>query len=160
TIQGSAATTLGSEDFRNLFDISHMRIVGYRRNTDFETTQLLYENELNAEQGKWSILAGPADLKFGAHGINASPTYVDQYEEIQTSNATVGFSKIGNNWHIKPSVYWRRNQDEYLLVRGQPEVYRNLHTTHTAGAEIQSGYSSHLGLTGMGIEFRALGIQS
>src|SRR5690606_40694628 len=59
-------------------------------------------------------------------GFYASPTYVDQYEEIQTSNAQVGFSKIGNRWHIKPSVYWRRNQDEYLLVREQPEVYRNL----------------------------------
>ena len=160
TINGSAATTLGAENFRNLFNISHIRSDGYRHNTDFKTTQLFYQNEWNTEQGKWSILAGHADRKFGANGFYASPTYIDQYEEIQTSNANVGFSKIGNNWHIKPTVYWRRNQDEYLLVRGQPEVYRNLHTTNTAGAEIQSGYNSDFGLTGMGIEFRALGIQS
>ncbi len=160
TIQGSAASTIGSENFRQLFNISHIRSDGYRHNTDFKTTELFYQNEWNTEQGKWSLLAGHADRKFGANGFYASPTYIDQYEEIQTSNANLSFSKLGNNWHLKPTISWRRNQDEYLLVRGQPEVYRNLHTTNTLSAEVQSGYSSSWGLTGLGVEFRALGIQS
>ncbi len=160
TIRGSAATTFGQEKFRQMFNISHIRSDGYRYNTDLKTTQLFYQNEWNTDYGKWEVLAGHADRKFGANGFYASPTYIDQYEEIETSNAHVGFSKIGNQWHIKPTVYWRRNQDEYLLVRGQPEVYRNLHTTNTLGAEVQSGYSSRLGLTGIGLEFRSLEIES
>ncbi len=160
TIHGSASTTLGTEEFRHLLNLSHIRSDGYRYNTDFKTTQLFYQNEWNTDHGKWSLLAGHTDRKFGANGFYASPTYVDQYEEIQTTNAVVGYSKVGNHWHIKPSLYWRRNQDEYLLVRGQPEVYRNLHKTHTLGAEIQSGYHSSWGLTGVGVELRALGIQS
>lgn len=160
TFQGSAAVSLGAEDFNQVMNVSHIRSDGFRHNTDFKTTQLFYQNEWNTDQGKWSVLAGHADRKFGANGFYASPTYVDQYEEIQTSNAQVGFSKIGNRWHIKPSVYWRRNQDEYLLVREQPEVYRNLHITNTMGAEVNSGWASRAGLTGLGLEFRAIGIQS
>ncbi len=160
TVQGSAATTLGSDDFRQLFNASHMRSDGYRHNTDFKTTELFYQNEWNTDMGKWSMLAGHADRKFGANGFYASPSYVDQYEEIQTSTANIQYAKVGNKWHIKPSVYWRRNQDKYLLVRGKPEVYQNLHVTNTIGAEIQSGYQSDFGLTGIGIEFRSLGIES
>lgn len=160
TIQGSAATTIGTDEFRQLFNISHVRSDGYRHNTDFKTTQLFYQNEWDTDLGKWSLLAGHVDRKFGANGFYASPTYVDQYEEIQTSNVHVGFSKVGNRWHIKPTIYWRRNQDEYLLVRGQPEVYRNLHITNTVGAEFNSGFQSDFGLTGLGLELRALGIES
>jgi len=160
TVQGSASTTLGNDDFRQLFNASHTRSDGYRHNTDFKTTQLFYQNEWITEEGKWSVLAGHADRKFGANGFYASPTYVDQYEEVQTSTANVQYSKIGNRWHFKPSLYWRRNQDEYLLVRGKPEVYRNLHVTNTMGAEVNGGYQSDFGLTGLGLEFRALGIQS
>lgn len=160
TVQGSAATSLGSEDFRHLFNASHLRSDGYRYNTDFKTTQLFYQNEWNTNQGKWEVIAGHADRKFGANGFYASPTYTDQYEAIQTSTANVQYAKVGQRWHIKPSVYWRRNQDEYLLVRNEPEVYRNLHITNTLGAEVQSGYQSGLGTTGVGMEFRALGIQS
>lgn len=160
TLHGSAATTLGNDDFRQLFNASHIRSDGFRHNTDFKTTQLFYQNEWNTDKGKWSVVAGHADRKFGANGFYASPTYVDQYEEIQTTTTNVQYAKIGNRWHIKPSIYWRRNQDEYLLVRGKPEVYRNLHVTNTLGAEIQSGYQSDLGLTGVGVEFRALGITS
>src|SRR5690606_22511460 len=134
---------------RQLFNASHIRSDGYRHNTDFNTTQLFYQNEWNTDYGKWSALAGHVDRKFGANGFYASPTYVDQYEEIQTTMANVQYAKIGNKWHLKPSVYWRRNQDEYLLVKGKPELYYNLHSTNTMGAEIQSGYQSGLGFTGL-----------
>ncbi len=160
TMHGSMATSFGSEEFSQLFNASHIRSDGYRHNTDFNTTQLFYQNEWNTDQGNWSVLAGHVDRKFGANGFYASPTYQEQYEEIQTSMANVQYAKIGNKWHIKPSVYWRRNQDEYLLVKGKPELYHNIHSTNTLGAEIQSGYQSELGLTGVGMEFRALDIQS
>lgn len=160
TMHGSAETSIGSKDFRQLFNASHIRSDGYRHNTDFNTTQLFYQNEWNTDYGKWSALAGHVDRKFGANGFYASPTYVDQYEEIQTTMANVQYAKIGNKLHLKPSVYWRRNQDEYLLVKGKPELYYNLHSTNTMGAEIQSGYQSELGLTGLGMEFRTLDIQS
>lgn len=160
TIQGSAATSLGSDDFRQLFNASHIRSDGYRHNTDLKTTELFYQNEWKTTMGKWSVLAGHADRKFGANGFYASPSYVDQYEEIKTSTANIQYAKVGNRWHIKPSVYWRRNEDKYLLVRGKPEDYLNLHVTNTLGAEIQSGYQSDFGLTGLGLEFRSLGIES
>jgi len=160
TIHGSVATSLRSEEFRQLFNASHIRSDGYRHNTDFNTTQLFYQNEWNTDHGNWSLLAGHVDRKFGANGFYASPSYEEQYEEIQTSVANVQYAKIGNKWHIKPSVYWRRNQDEYILVKDKPELYHNLHSTNTLGAEIQSGYQSKLGLTGVGMEFRALDIQS
>lgn len=160
TVQGSAATTVGSGDFRQLFNASHMRSDGYRHNTDFKTTELFYQNEWNSDLGKWSVLAGHADRKFGANGFYASPAHVDQYEEIQTSTANIQYAKVGNKWHVKPSVYWRRNQDKYLLVRDKPEEYLNLHVTNTLGMEVQSGYQTDFGLTGLGVEVRSLGIES
>lgn len=160
TIKGTAATTVGSDHFRHLFNASHIRSDGYRHNTDFKTTELFYQNEWHTGEGKWSVLAGHADRKFGANGFYASPTYVDQYEEIQTSTANVQYAILKNRWHFKPSVNWRRNQDEYLLVRGKPEIYKNRHITNTIGAEIQSGYQSDFGLTGLGVEYRSLGIES
>ena len=31
---------------------------------------------------------------------------------------------------VKPKLYWRRNQDEYIYIRDNPEIYRNLHISN------------------------------
>ena len=127
---------------------------GYRYNTDYSSNNYFYQSELPAKNGKYELILGLADREFGANGFYASPDYTEQYEEVRTSMASISFETKLNNFEIKPRVYWRRNRDKYLFVRDNPNAYQNLHKTNTMGAEINASYSSALGTTGFGIEYR------
>ena len=42
---------------------------------------------------------------------------------------------------METKIYWRRNQDLYLLVRNTPLTYRNLHITNKVAAELNGSVS-------------------
>jgi iron complex outermembrane receptor protein len=60
-----------------------------------------------------------------------------------------GYQKGNFTW--KPKV-WRRNQDEYVFIRKNPSIYRNLHISNKIAAELNGSYTSNIGVTGFGIE--------
>ncbi|WP_369427724.1 TonB-dependent receptor [Membranihabitans maritimus] len=161
TVQGDLGVSLHHGNaFKQMLNVSHLRSDGYRYNTDVGISNAFYQNNWKVNNGQFSTMAGFSKRKFGANGFYASPDYKDQYEDVETSIVSLAYKWFGDKWHIKPSVYWRRNQDEYLLIRHQPEVYRNLHFGNTLGAEIQSGYESSLGTTGFGLEYRKVYLKS
>ena len=45
---------------------------------------------------------------------------------------------------ITPRVYWKRGQDEYVYIRDNPSVYRNLHITNKVGVETNASYTSNI----------------
>jgi len=101
-----------------------------------------------------------SERKFGANGFYASPAAINQYEETQTSLIGVSTELKKEKLTLKPSLYWRRNQDEYIYVRQDPSVYRNLHQTNKVGAEINAQYSSDIGVTGFGIDMAQVYLSS
>lgn len=125
---------------------------GYRFNTDYDNQNYFLKSIFNTQKQPIEMIASFSERKFGANGFYASPSAVNQYEETQTSlvGLTTRFSK--NNWKLTPRVYWRRNQDEYVFVRQDPSIYRNLHQTNKIGAEVNASYASNIGITGFGVD--------
>jgi iron complex outermembrane receptor protein len=125
---------------------------GYRYNTDFDNQNFVLKSTFNKNKLPISMLLSLSDRSFGANGFYASPAAINQYEVTKAS--LVGFSTVikNGNFTWKPKVYWRRNQDEYIYVRSNPSIYRNLHISNKIAAELNGSYTSNLGITGFGIE--------
>ncbi len=134
---------------------------GYRYNTDFKHQNYVLRSTFNNQHTPIKMVATFANRDFGANGFYASPTDAEQYEETQSS--LIGFSSVipsKTNLIIKPRVYWKRGQDEYIFIRDNPSIYRNLHITHKLGAEFNGSFSHNIGITGFGIEAARISIQS
>lgn len=124
---------------------------GYRYNTDFQNQNYFLKSSFNTKTTPIDVIATFSERKFGGnqfYAINAK----EQYEETQSS--LVGISTIIKRGDLKisPQLYWKRNQDMYLYIRNNPSVYRNLHISNKVGIQINSSYSSSIGVTGFGID--------
>ena len=133
---------------------------GYRYNTDFTNEQFFLKGEFNKDKTPIDFIATFSERKFGANGFYALPTYADQYEETQGSLLAFSSRINKGNWLLKPRVYWRRGQDEYIFVRSNPSIYRNLHITHKVGAALDASNSNALGTTGLGVDVARVSIAS
>ncbi len=151
---GNASLSLPLGKYKQFVSLSRDASDGYRHNTDYGINNVFYQSELPTNTGKYEMVFGYVDRKFGANGFYASPAYTEQYEEVKTSVLSVSNTTEINNLTIKPRVYWRWNSDRYLFVRDNPDAYLNLHKTNTIGVELNSTYESQLGITGLGVEYR------
>ena len=160
--QVNVESTVGTskENFSLLAHYSHKKADGYRYNTDFENQNVFLKGQFNKQNSPIDFIASFSERKFGANGFYALPSYTDQYEETQGS--LIAFSSRINkgNWLLKPRLYWRRGQDEYIFVRSNPAIYRNLHITHKVGFAFDASNTNKLGQTGLGIDFANVSIVS
>ncbi len=151
-LNAEVTTNANFETSSHLVHYSRNTSEGYRFNTDYDNQNYFLKSIFNTQKQPIEMIASFSERKFGANGFYASPSAVNQYEETQTSlvGLTTRFSK--NNWKLTPRVYWRRNQDEYVFVRQDPSIYRNLHQTNKIGAEVNASYASNIGITGFGVD--------
>jgi vitamin B12 transporter len=152
--QFNAAVTAGIslDDSSHIIHYSKNTSEGYRYNTDFDNQNFVLKSTFNKKNLPIAMLISLSDNNFGANGFYASPAATNQYEETMAS--LIGFSTVikKGNFTWKPRVYWRRNEDEYIFVRKNPSIYRNLHISNKIAAELNGSYSSNIGVTGFGIE--------
>ena len=152
--QFSAAVTAGInlDDSSHIIHYSKNTSEGYRFNTDFDNQNFVLKSTFNKKNLPIAMLISLSDRNFGANGFYASPAAINQYEETMAS--LIGFSTVikKGNFTWKPRVYWRRNEDEYIFVRKNPSIYRNLHISNKIAAELNGSYNSNIGVTGFGIE--------
>ena len=132
---------------------------GYRYNTDYYNQNYLWKSSWKTDQEPIELLASFNNRRFGANGFYASPTFTDQFEATQSSLLGLTTS-INGNWHIKPKLYWKRGQDEFILFKNDPSIYRNMHITNKLGAEVNATKKHALGTTGIGFELAHVSIQS
>ncbi len=152
---GGVSSNFGNENFRNLIQVNHSESDGYRYNTDYKVNNVYYQNQYKINNGNVKFQAGFQEKKFGANGFYASPTYTEQYEEIQMAIISVGLEKkISENIGFNANLYWKRAQDMYLLKRNNPSYYRNMHIGNNVGVDVNANYKSFLGKTGLGIDVR------
>ncbi|MCK4562405.1 MAG: TonB-dependent receptor, partial [Flavobacteriaceae bacterium] len=126
----------------HLIHVSRNVSDGYRYNTDFENKNIFVKSKFNTTGTPIDVIATFMERKFGANGFYASPSFKDQYEEIQSSLIGISTNLSKSNFNIKPKLYWKRGQDMYEFVRGKPEIYRNLHITNKVGGAIDVAYNS------------------
>ncbi len=143
------------------FNYSHISSDGYRENTDFKNHNFFLKSTFSTKKEPIHVLATFADRKFGAQYFYTSPTSpFTEYEETQTSLIGISTRFHKNNWLIKPKIYWKRNQDVFLLKRDDPAFSRNHNISNKVGAEINTSYKSTIGITGLGIEFAKTSLRS
>lgn len=159
-LSSSVTASLSNNDYSALINYAQDKSDGYRYNTDYKTNNLFIKSNLSRSNPHTTIISSISNRKFGANGFYASPEAIDQYEETQTS--LVGFYSTyrKGNLVIKPKVYWRRNQDEYIYIRNNPSIYRNLHKTNKIALQTDFNYYSNLGKTSFGIDLSNISITS
>ncbi|MDR2123224.1 MAG: TonB-dependent receptor [Flavobacteriaceae bacterium] len=149
-----AGINMSEKKFSQFLQAETSQSEGYRYNTDYLIKNVWYQNEYKLKEGEIRFQAGIINKKFGANGFYSSPLAKDQYEKTQTSLISLGWSQKINKLKIVANAYWRRSQDEYLYIRSNPSFYRNMHIGNNAGLEMNSNYTSRLGVTGLGADFR------
>ena len=118
------------DKFNSLIAFHRTRSDGYRYNTDFKNDFIFMKTNIKSKNGSIDVVSGFTEKKFGANGFYASPDAIDQYEETQSSFFGFSTKFEKEKLIIKPKLYWRRNQDEYIYIRDNPEIYRNLHISN------------------------------
>ena len=155
-----ATGTVSLKESSHIVHFSKNFSEGYRYNTDFDNTNYVLKSQFNKNKLPIELLTSYSERKFGANGFYGFTSYIDQYEETQAS--LVGLSTVikKGNFTWKPRIYWRRNQDLYLLIRNNPSAYRNLHITNKIAVELNGSHQSKIGITGFGVEFSKYYISS
>ena len=118
------------EKFNTQLTFSRSKSDGYRYNTDYINDFFFLKSEIKTQKNPIIITSGFTEKKFGANGFYASPSATDQYEETQASFVGISTLLGSEKFLIRPKLYWRRGQDEYIYIRNNPSVYRNLHKTN------------------------------
>ncbi len=152
--------TVAKKNSNHIVQVSKNFSEGYRYNTDYNNTAIFTKSTFNKNKLPINLLTSFNERKFGANGFYGIPSATEQYEETQASLIGLSTTIKKGNFTWKPKVYWRRNQDEYIYIRNNPSVYRNLHITNKFAAELNAAYQSKLGVTGFGIELSKYYINS
>ena len=156
----SAVTKIITNKAKSLISFSNNTSEGYRHNTDYKRNNYFVKTSFNLKSSPIDVIASFTENKFGANGFYASPSATEQYEETQASLLGVSTTINSEKLSIKPRLYWRRGQDEYIYIRDNPSVYRNLHKTNKVSAELSGSYFSNSGVTGFGIDLSTVNISS
>ena len=129
------------------FHINKLQSAGYRYNTDFDNLNAFFKTSWK----EYELLASFSQRDFGANGFY-SAAHVDQYEETQTHLLALKKKFITSKNRINTTLYWRKNQDMYLLYKNDPLAYKNSHTNDRIGFSANTSLSNKLGITGLGID--------
>ena len=149
------SASLPRDNKRHYVSLSKDFSQGYRHNTDYDINNFFYQFQADfSANTQLNFLAGYTERAFGANGFYASPAFTEQFESVQTSLTALELRHTRNNWTLTPRLYWRRNQDEYLFVRSNPSIYRNLHIGNVLGFETHARQQNRWGFTGMGIDLQ------
>ncbi|AJR02745.1 TonB-dependent receptor plug domain-containing protein [Siansivirga zeaxanthinifaciens] len=159
-LNGSVTVGTDLENSSHMVHIGKLTSAGYRNNSDYENSNYFIKSVFNKNAQPIEMIATFLDRNFGAENFYTTNPTFNEYEETQ--NSLIAFTTEFNNTSlkIKPRVYWKRNQDLFLLRRNNPSFYRNLHITDKMGAEVNASYTSSAGITGFGIDVSKIYIRS
>ncbi len=154
---------LANKNNQQSFFGSHDKSNGYRFNTQFKNSKLLYQgsfqfneaNELNASFGY-------TENEFGANGFYAAPSDKNSTEKVQTTLAALQSThKLSERWTLMPRLSYRYSFDDYRYYGNiNPNAGVSKHTTNTVSAEVTGTYKTDNGELGLGAELRSEDINS
>lgn len=153
----SSSFTIG--DLGNNISFSKKKSDGYRHNTNFDMIDFSYRSLLISDIGTANLFIGYNDKEFGANSFY-SERFPNQWEHITTKFVNLSFNTAAQTYSITPKIYWRRNDDEFLLNYENPSFYRNVHQTDLWGIELQATINTSLGITSFGGEYKKDKIES
>jgi len=126
-----AAVDLGSTVAR--LSAGHDASDGHRSGTDHRITQVRGSIGTPLAGGELHGAAGYAARDFGAAEFYAP---FDSYEETRTATASLSWRNRPAEVVVEPRVSFRQHDDDFILVRNDPSIYRNIHTTRQTDGEL------------------------
>lgn len=159
-LNGSVSVGTELENSSHIIHIGKLTSEGYRNNSDYDNSNYFIKSVFNKKEQPIEIIATFFDRNFGAENFYTTNPTFNEYEETQ--NSLIAFTSEFNTQKlkIKPRVYWKRNQDMFLLRRNEPSFFRNFHITNKIGAEVNASYTSNIGVTGFGVDLSKVEINS
>jgi len=155
------STTIGTGKLTQFVSVEHSASEGYTDNTDYKLDNFFYNAKLDSKYGKYDLQLGYADRNFGANSFY-TPVYPNQFEATRTLFGSLHFQENGK-MHLAPVFYFRRHNDRFELFRVNPPAWyagHNYHMTDVIGGGLNSWFSSGLGKTSLGVDFRSEKIAS
>lgn len=140
--------------------LSNSRAEGYAFDTDFNITNAFSQFKLESKAlGETNFQLAYQDKSYGAYGFySLNPLYANQYEKTKTFFASFSNEKRWNRFSLHTKAYWRRHHDRFELFRDYENAYEgyqhNYHQTDVASASVSASYSSRLGKTSIGADYR------
>ncbi len=123
----------------HLLSANHLQTDGHIQNTDFRYNNLFYRVSRSNDTYSLGVQLGYTEKAFGANSFY-SPKFPNQYEETNTLFSSFEFRIKAKQLILEPKVYYRRNNDHFLLMRDQPALYSNFHTTESWGSNLLANY--------------------
>ncbi|MDR2682836.1 MAG: TonB-dependent receptor [Dysgonamonadaceae bacterium] len=124
----------------------------YPGNTGYDIYNLLWQSNLEwKNQSKLALQLGYNNKEYGANSFYTA-AWPDQYEYTRAFTGTLT-GEFGSTVKFIPMLYWNRHLDQFDLIRGTPWE-RNYHRGDTYGSKLILQYTSRIGTTGLGVEWR------
>jgi len=160
--QLNGSVTVGSEleNSSHIVHIGKMTSKGYRNNSDYDNSNYFIKSVFNKKNQPIEMVTTFSERKFGAENFYTTNPDWNEYEETQNSLIAFTTTFRSEKFKIQPRVYWKRNQDMFLLKRFEPNFFRNFHISDKIGAEANVSYTSELGITGFGIDVSKIYLRS
>jgi iron complex outermembrane receptor protein len=160
--QLNGSVTVGSEleNSSHIIHIGKLTSEGYRNNSDYDNSNYFIKSVFNKKEQPIEMIATFFERKFGAENFYTTNPTFHEYEKTQNSLIAFTSDFNGDKFKIKPRVYWKRNQDLFLLRRSDPSFFRNFHITDKMGAEVNASYTSKAGITGFGVDVSKIYMRS
>ncbi len=159
-LNGNVTAGVELENSSHIVHVGRMTSEGYRINTDYDNANYYLKSTFNKNAQAIEMTATFLERKFGAQNFYTTNPTFNEYEETQNSLIAFGTTFRTSTLKIQPRVYWKRNQDIFLLRRDEPDFYRNMHISDKIGAETNASYTSELGVTGFGVDLSKIYLRS
>lgn len=159
-LNGNVTAGVELENSSHIVHVGRMTSEGYRINTDYDNANYYLKSTFNKNAQAIEMTATFLERKFGAQNFYTTNPTFNEYEETQNSLIAFGTTFRTSTLKIQPRVYWKRNQDIFLLRRDEPDFYRNMHISDKIGVETNASYTSELGVTGFGVDLSKIYLRS
>lgn len=135
---------------------------GYRYNSAYQNIKAIYTLNGSVSEGvALEFMAGYAEHEFGANSFYAAPADIESEEKTKNLITALKMPiRLSPVWTIKPYLSFRYGFDDYIFVRQDPSVFRNIHHTYTYDGGADNTWHTSIGTFGLGLFFRNESISS
>ncbi|GGG37141.1 vitamin B12 transporter BtuB [Croceivirga lutea] len=159
-LNGNVTAGIEKQNSTHIVHVGRVTSEGYRNNTDYDNANYYLKSIFNKNAQPIEMTATFLERKFGAENFYTNNPTFNEYEETQNSLLAFSTTFQKNALKVQPRVYWKRNQDVFLLRRNDPSFYRNMHISNKIGVEANASYASKLGITGFGVDVSQIYLRS
>lgn len=154
--QLGAAASVATKNQSTLLAVEKIHSDGYAKNTAFDRHNLYGHTTVNLRRTTLDLQGGWMDNRFGASNFY-HPKFYNQYEQVRQNYVVARVDQQFSDAFVSSLTgSWRRHYDMYDFdnYRETKPASINFHQTNVWDIEWRNKYTSRLGVTSFGAEWR------